>query len=189
MRKIAITLTALTVLLSVVSCGSGSGKHEATAEGFSEIEKEIKGEFGNDAYFTDIMVLYNKDIGTTVNVTTTNDPESLKMGEWNQMQGSWVQSSEISLEVPEGTKAVDFMYQLNDKINLTKLGELIEKSKKQLTDEKKLDNPTLTDAYISFPKNGDESETEYRVNLKPESGGTTFRFTYKLIGELVKMDY
>ena len=54
-------------------------------------------------------------------VTVTEAPESLKMGQWNNTQGKWVQNSDISLEVPQGSKVADFMFQLNDKINLSKL--------------------------------------------------------------------
>lgn len=181
-----IVTASISILLA--SCG-GSSKQPATAEGFSEIEAEIKNEFGEKAYFTDISISYDQSIGNIVGVTVTKDPQSLKMGQWNHMQGSWTQNSEISLEVPEGSKAEEFMYQLDDRINLTKLGELIEKSKKKLQDEKELDNPILDMAYISFPDNGDLSKTEYLVNLKPKNGGTTFYFYYNLSGELRKMNY
>jgi len=111
------------------------------------------------------------------------------MEQWNQVQGKWTQNSEIAIEVPEGTKASDFMFQLGDKISLAKLGELIENSKKKLQEEKNLDNPTLYNASVLFPKNGDVSKTEYSINLKPENGGTTFQFYYALDGKLLKMDY
>lgn len=81
------------------------------------------------------------------------------------------------------------MFQLDEKINLSKLGELVEKSSTQLKTEKDIENPTLHMASILFPKNGDVSKTEYLINLKPENGGTTFRFSYKLNGELLKMNY
>ena len=121
--------------------------------------------------------------------TVTDNPESLKMGQWNQTQSTWKQNSEISLEVPQGSKAADFMFQLNEKINLTKLGELVEKSSLQLTAEKNIENPALHMAFVKFPKNGDISKAEYTVMLKPENGGTTFTFYYKLNGDLIKMDY
>lgn len=176
-------------LLIFISCGGNTGDEPATAKGFSNIEKAIKSEFGNDAYFTDINIVYNKAIGNIVGVTVTKDPASLQMGQWNQTQGVWKQNSEISLEVPEGTKAADFMYQLGEQINLEKLGSLVEQSKKQLQEEKNLDNPALAMASVIFPKNGDISKAEYLVNLTPEHGGTTFHFYYKLNGELRKIDY
>ncbi len=189
MKKATLSIVLLVFITTLVSCGGGSGKQEATAKGFSEIEKEIKSEFGDGAYFTNVNVVYSEGIGNIVGVTVSEDPESLKMGQWNQVQGNWSQKSEITLEVPEGTKAADYMYQLGDEISLSKLGELVEKSKKQLEDEKNLDNPTLASASIFFPKNGDITKAEYIVNLKPENGGTTFQFSYKLNGELIKMDY
>lgn len=189
MKRLKYTIVALTFITALVSCGGGAGKQEATADGFSEIEKEIKNKFGDDAYYTDLDIIPIESIGNSISVTVTEDPESLKMGEWVLTQGTWKQSSEITLEIPEGSKAADFMFQFDEKINLSKLGELVEKSMAQLEVEKDIENPALHMASILFPKNGDVSKTEYLINLKPENGGTTFRFTYKLNGELIKMDY
>ena len=180
---------AIVTLSSLMSCGGGTNKQPVNAKDFEAIEKEIKSEFGDDAYYTELKILYIKGIGITVSTTVTDDPESLKMGQWDFAQSSWSQRSEVSLEVPNGTKAADFMFQLNENINLSKLGELVEQSKKQLTAEKNLENPILSNAFIKFPKNGDISKTEYAISLKPENGGTTFSFYYKLNGELIKMDY
>ena len=125
MKNLKRTVIALTIVSALISCGVGSSKFPATADGFTAIEKDIKSEFG-DAYFTDISVTYDKSVGNILNVTVTKDPLSLKMGQWNQIQGFWRQNSDISIEVPQGTKAEDYMYQLGKEISLTKLGELIE---------------------------------------------------------------
>ncbi len=188
MKVINITLVIATIL-TMVSCGGGTNKQPANAEGFGAIEKEIKSEFGDNAYYTDLKILYIKGIGNVISATVTDDPESLKMGQWNLSQNTWKQNSEITLEVPQGSKASDFMFQLNDKINLTKLGELVEKSSKQLTAEKSIENPMLSIAFIKFPKNGDISKTEYTVKLEPENGGTSFTFFYKVNGDLIKLNY
>ena len=111
------------------------------------------------------------------------------MGQWDLAQGAWTERSEITLEVPEGTKAADFMFQLNENINLSKLGGLVQKSIKQLTAEKDIENPILSIAYVKFPKNGDLSKVEYTVTLEPENGGTSFSFFYKLNGEFINMNY
>ncbi len=188
MKILKITIIVV-ALITLMACGGGTSKQPANAEGFGAIEKELKSKFGDDAYYTNLTIAYDKSLGNWISATVTQDPESMKMGEWLSTQGSWKQESEISLEVPKGTKAADFMYQLNDKINLTKLGELVEKSSKQLKTEKNIENPTLDMAFVKFPKNGDISKTEYTVRLKPESGGTSFTFYYKLNGELIKMDF
>lgn len=188
MNRLKHTIAAI-VLVALTSCGGGTKDQPANAQGFGEMEKALKNKFGGNAYYTDVKVLYINGIGNAISVTVTQEPNALKMEQWDQSQNSWKQNSEITLEVPEGTKAADFMFQLNDKINLKKLGELAEKSSKQLTVEKGIENPSLDIAYIKFPKNGDISKTEYYVSLKPEHGGTAFTFYYTITGELIKMDY
>ncbi|MEZ4875742.1 MAG: hypothetical protein R2793_09915 [Flavobacteriaceae bacterium] len=185
-----IQLVAITLLITtLIACGGGTGNQPANAKGFSEIEKELKSKFGDNAYFTDLTIMYDKSIGNMISTTVTDAPESLAMGQWTMSQGMWNQTSDITLEIPDGTKAADFMFQLDDNINLSTLGELVEKSKKQLTAEKNIENPSLTMADIYFPKNGDVSKAEYYVKLEPENGGTTFTFSYTLDGELIKMKY
>lgn len=184
--KLVIVTSCLFILYS---CGSGTSHQEATAEGFKVIEQELKSKFGDNAFYTDLKILYIKGMGNSISTTVTENPESLKMGEWDLTKNSWTQRSEITLEVPEGTKAADYMFQLNDNINLSQLGALVEVSKSQLASEKNIDNPVLSLAFVKFPKNGDLSKTEYAVRLEPETGGTSFSFYYTLDGELIKMDY
>ena len=108
MRKLRFAAFAIT-LITLGSCGSGSSNQPANAEGFKAIEADIKSEFGNEAYFTALSIMYDETIGNMVNITTTKDPSSLKMEEWNFSQGSWTQSSEVTIEIPEGTKAEDLV--------------------------------------------------------------------------------
>ncbi len=188
MKVMKLILT--TLLISLTSaCGNSTGKEVLNQKGFTAIEKSIKSQFGKDAYFTDVSVTHNKSIGNIVGITVTEEPASLKMGQWNFLQGNWEQNSEISIEVPTGVKAADFMFQLDEKINLSKLGELVETSIKTLQNKKQIEDPSLHMAAIKFPKNGDIVKTEYLVMLQPKNGGTTFTFQYKLNGDLIKMDY
>ncbi len=184
-----VVLFVLSILLITSSCSESTRNQPATAEGFKALENEIKNQFGNDAYYTDLTITYNKSIGNIVGVTVTEDPESLKMGQWNLTQDTWRQNSDISIEVPKGTKASDYMFQLGETINLHKLGGLVEQSVQKLKDEKDLINPTLSIAGLNFPDNGDSLKAEYMINLQPENGGTTFSFYYSLDGNLIKMDY
>ncbi|MDG5492038.1 hypothetical protein [Psychroserpens sp. SPM9] len=182
-------LFTLLVFIQLISCSSSTNNQPATSEGFTEIENELVSKFGKDAYYTDLTITYNKSIGNIIGVTVTEDPESLKMGQWNLTQDIWQQNSDITIEVPEGTKAADYMFQLGETISLSKLGGLVEQSVQKLKDEKNLDNPTLSIAGLIFPDNGDLSKTEYTISLNSENGGTTFRFYYTLEGDLIKMDY
>lgn len=183
-----LTIAALTTL-TLLSCGGSAGVESHNAKGFGELEADLKSEFGDDAYYTDLNILYVASMGTSISTTVTSDPASLKMGEWHNGLGSWEQTSEVTLEIPEGTKASDFMFQLNDQFSLSKLGGLVEESLKSLKAEKKIDNPILSMAYIKFPDNGDVSKAEYVVTLEPENGGTSFTYSYSLEGELLDMNY
>jgi len=188
MKVLKFTLVLISTVI-LISCGGSSDMHTADEKGFAAIEKEIKNKFGDHSYFTDLTITHNNSIGNIIGVTVTDAPESLKMGQWNLTQGNWMQNSEISLEVPEGSKAADFMFQLNQKINLSTLGILAEKSSKQLETEKNIKNPILSIAYIKFPQNGDQAKTEYIVKLQPENGGATFTFSYKLNGDFINLNY
>ena len=185
------TKRLLTIIVTILlySCGSSTSNQPANAKGFETIENELKDKFGKTAYYTDLTITYNQSIGNIVGVTVTEDPESLKMGQWNLTQDTWQQHSDITLEVPKGTKASDYMFQIGEAISLSKLGGLVEQSIQKLKDEKHLENPVLSTARVYFPDNGDVSKAEYFVNLQPENGGTTFRFRYGLNGDLIKMNY
>jgi len=187
MKKLQFALfIGLGLLLG--SC-SGAKNAEANAEGFGQIEKEMKSKFGDNAYYTQINISYDKRMGNMISTTVTDAPESLGMGEWTNLQGVWNQTSEVTIELPEGTKATDFMFQLGDKISLTKMGELVEESMKSLTKEKGIENPVLDGAYIKYPDNGDISKAQYSIMLEPENGGTTFSYYYNLDGSFDRMNY
>lgn len=189
MRLLKFTTLIAISLLTLVSCGNQSGGKLDSAKDFVAIEKEIKSEFGSDAYYTELTITYNQSIGSIIGTTVTEDPESMKMGQWSLVQDTWTKKSEVFLEVPEGSKAAEFMFQLDEKINLETLGGLVSTSIETLKAKKDLENPKLHMAFIKFPKNGDVPKTEYVVMLKPEHGGTTFTFSYTLDGTLINMDY
>ncbi len=187
--KVLKLISTVTIIALLISCGNSIGNESPDREGFTAIEQNIKDAFGEDAYFTDLTITYTKAIGNIIGVTVTKEPTSLKMGQWNATRGNWTQNSEITLEVPQGTEAADFMFQLGEKINLSKLGELVQTSIKTLKDEKNIENPILQMAAINFPENGDIVKTEYLVMLQPENGETTFTFQYRLNGNLIEMNY
>ncbi|CAM1357963.1 hypothetical protein [Tenacibaculum xiamenense] len=188
--KVSKYVFMLMLFALTFSCGKSMSKQSADKEGFTAIEKELKAKFGNNAHYTDLNISYDKSVGNMIGLTVTDAPETLKMGSYVFSEHtSWKQNSEVTIEIPKGTKAKDYMFQLDDKINLTKLGELVEKSKEQLTTDKDLKNPSFKMGFIKYPKNGDISKAEYIIKLEPQNGGTSFSFYYKLNGDLIKMDY
>lgn len=189
LNRISLFFAFFVIIKLIFACSDSTSNQPATKDGFTQIEKELKSKFGENAYYTDLSITYNASIGNIIRVTVTEDPESLKMGQWNSTQGNWQQNSNITVEVPTGTKATDYMFQLGESISLSKLGELVEQSVQQLKDEKQLNNPTLSIAVLNFPDTGDISKAKYMINLQPEHGGSTFSFYYTLSGDLIKMDY
>jgi hypothetical protein len=187
MKKLKFTLIAVVSALALTSCGGGT--EAANGEGFASLEKEVKTKFGENAYFTDLTVSYVESIGNVVSVNVTEDPESLKMGEWNLTNGTWNQTSEITLEVSEGSKASDFMFQLKDKFSMKALGDLVEESIEKLKAEKKIEEPVLSMAFIMFPDDGDISKAKYCVKLEPKTGGTSFSYYYQIDGTFIEMNY
>ncbi|APY07619.1 hypothetical protein BWZ20_04585 [Winogradskyella sp. J14-2] len=188
-NKMSLFLAIIVTSTLLVSCSDSISNLPATKEGFTEIENKLKSKFGDDAYYTDLTITYNKSIGNIIGVTVTENPESLKMGQWNLTQDIWQQNSDITVEVPAGTKASDYMFQLGNTISLSQLGGLVQKSIQRLKDEKQLSNPTLSIAGLNFPNTGEISKAKYMINLQPENGGTTFSFYYALNGDLIKADY
>jgi len=189
LNKLGLFFVILVLMNFIISCSNTISNQPATEEGFSEIENALKNKFGKGAYYTDLTITHNKFIGNIIGVTVTVDPESHKMGQWNLTQDTWQQNSDITLEVPEGTKAAGYMFQLGETVDLAQLGRLIEQSVEKLKVEKLLENPTLSIAGLNFPDNGNISEAKYTINLQSENGGTTFSFLYSLSGDLIEMTY
>ncbi|MCH2196997.1 hypothetical protein [Kordia sp.] len=187
MKIVNYTMIVIVIVaLSLLSCKKEANILTANAITFGEIEKMMKHEFGENAYYTDVSIRYSKAMGSVVTATVTNVPHSLKMEKWNATEDVWKKISDIFIEVPYGTLAADFMFRLNDTINLFTLGDLAEKSSIKLKNENNIQNPALHLASIIFPKNGDITKTEYCIILKPENSNKTFSFFYTIEGKLIK---
>jgi len=162
--------------------------------GFEMIQNDLKKKFGDDAYYTDISIINSPGEGTgsgiSLHLTVTKDPKSLKMQEWAyNSQTNWNNTADITLEIPEGDSATDFMYQLNGNFDLKNIGELVENSVKKITSEKDIENVVLDMVLLKTPDNTDVSGTTIFIRMKPENGGTAFNFRYALTGELLSFDY
>lgn len=178
MKRLLLIILFIFSVTNVTSCKKGIHKQPTNSKGFEEIEKEIKEKFGNNPYFTELSISYSKKTGNRINLTVTKNPQLSKIEEWNNIKGNWNQYSEISFETPKGMKASDFMFQLDKNINLKRIGQLIELSKKSLKEEQHIKNSFLDLTFIKFPKNGDLSKTEFIVQLKQENNNTIFSFNY-----------
>lgn len=177
------------MMLAVVSCGIGPKNYSQDAAGMEAWGEDMKAKFGADAWYTQLGLSYS-DGTPGVTVTETDDPASLKMREWIWSNyAGWKQTSDVTLEIEDGTPAEVFMFQLDKEVSIKMVGELVEKSKTQLTAEKNIDNPRIKTVFMSAPDDGDKSRMRIDITLEPENGGTRFRFEYNLAGELESFDY
>ncbi len=184
MKKNLFILVSLCLGLAFFS--SCSKKYTQDAKGFSEIEVDLKSKFGEDAYYTNISVVYDKNVGNIINLAETKEPASLEMKEWNYLKGAWNQIADVTLEI-SGGEAKDFMFQLGKDVSLGKVGEMVEASKEKLADEKKIDNAVAKIVSVKVPDNGDK--INIFISLEPENGGTSFTFFYDLEGNLTQFNY
>lgn len=172
--------------LFLSSCGGGKQAVEGK-EDFVRIEKELKSKFSENSYYTQFSVIGAGQSGSVVSVQVTKDPSSLKLEGWNYIQGSWKQQSEITLEL-SGGKPEDFMFSLSE-LNISKIGELVEASKKKVSEEKQINDLVIDVVSVNTPKRADKSETNITIFLKPKNGGTCFKFYYTMQGDLKSFDY
>jgi len=186
MKNIIYTL----VLIAFISCGKKKSFTE-NASSLQNVKKVLISKFGGEAFYTSISLSNSRtSSGDLLSVTQTKDPSSLQMEDWAYLDGKWTQSSEITLELSEGAKAEDFMFQLDESIvKFDLLGKLVEQSKQKIIEEKKIDDVIVESIFINAPNNGDFSTMEYYIIIKPKNGGTGFDFHYKMDGTLLKSDY
>ncbi|WP_405411476.1 hypothetical protein [Maribacter sp. Asnod1-A12] len=173
-------------LFVLVSCGNGKTNYAENAVSIKSLGDELQSEFG-DAYYTSINVT-SSDLGSVVTVTNTEDPSSMKMADWSYFQGSWKQNSDITLEVPEGAKAQDYMFQVGKQVKFDVLGKIVDDAKAKLKTDKKIDGKVQT-ILVNAPNDGNFESMEYYLTLEPMSGGTSFDFQYQMDGTLIKYDY
>jgi len=172
----------------MLSCNNTSIKNINDSSSLNKLKTELDTKFGADAFFTSLNIVYS-DYGPIINTMQTEKPESNTMTEWNFGNGRWKKASNVTLEIPAGSKSTDFMFQLDKPISFELLGELIEKSKKTIITDKNLDEVRVESILINAPKSGDFSTMKYYITIAPANGGTKFNFIYSLDGSLDKMDY
>lgn len=183
MKKIIYTL----ILVVCFSCG----KKQNFAKDASSIQlfkKELTDKFGEDAYYTSISLTHTLS-GDILGVTQTENPSSLKMGEWSYLMGKWTQNSDITLELSQGSKAKDFMFKLDGStVKFDLLGKLVEQSKEKVIKEKKVKEVVVKSIFINAPDHGDFNKMEYYITVAPKEGGTSFDFWYTINGTLRKFN-
>lgn len=188
MKAVTFKLVSVLMLATFLFSSCGKKNYSYDANGFGEIAAELKSKFGEDAFYSNINITDGKQAGTVMNVTVTKDPASLSMEEWAYSQGVWQQTANVTVEIGSG-EAKDFVFNLKDDVDLTKVGGLVEASKKKLADEKQIEDAAMQITTISAPNGAPKSELQYTIIMTPKNGGTSFSFFYDSKGELTQFDY
>jgi hypothetical protein len=191
MKKQVIGVMALIMVL-LYSCKSFNDREKdfETDDGISKIASSLDNEFGKNASYTDVTLSYAKGIGTTISATGTKDPTSVKLLSKQKVNGSWQNVSEVTLEIDGDARPADFMFTLNDVQNLKKVPEMIKTSIEKIKKEKNFD-VVAEHVSVKAPEriNSADDKPEYNINLRPETGGTSFIMIFDSQGNFQKMVY
>lgn len=168
--------------LLMFSCKSGF-EHNKT--GMEKLNKELKEEFGADAWYTSIELVNSGGSDDVVTVDETKDPNSLKQEQWSQFHGFWEKKADITLSI-QGAEPKSFMFQLDKEVSLSKLGELMEQSQKQLREEKKIEDSEVVLAQIkaSNKMNTKQEGLYYSISLQSKKTSKNYNFVYGMDGTL-----
>lgn len=184
MRRLK-TLLICSLPFLVFSCKSGFEHNRA---GMEKLSKELKDEFGAEAWYTSIELANSGGSDDIVTVDQTKDPNSLKQEQWSQFHGFWDKKADITLSI-QGAEPKSFMFQLDKEVSLTKLGELMEQSSKQLQ-EKGADDAQVILAQIkaSNQMNTKSEGIYYSISLESKKKGKSYNFVYNLDGTLKSLN-
>lgn len=178
----------LSLLSFTILCSCG-GKYYEDKESLMELKEELDSQFGKDAYYTQLFILdKGHDKGSMISVRQTNDPSSLKMRDWTK-DGVWQQTSDVTLELPEGEKAEDYMFQLGKQVKFDIMGQMLEDAKNKVIEEKGMKDIRVKSITIAAPDDGDFESMVCSIDIEPKSGGTTFSFMYNMDGTLKDFSY
>lgn len=178
MKSITYLILFMTTFL-ICSCNTESITPDE--KGFTQIEKDLKNKFGENAFYTDFSLESKLSEGNVINVTVTKDPSSLKMKGYENIKGDWEQTSEVSLELEKGA-IENYMFTLNNDVSIAKMGSLIEISSEKLKKEKGVADVSLVIASVEASVNGQKDEMTYCIKLKSEDNNH-YSFSYDIDGE------
>lgn len=186
--QLVMMIAVFVVALSSCQSFGGGGRKFETTDGVADLVSGLKGEFGKDAYYTEISFNYHKSTGTTISATGTKDPESKKMISKQKMKGAWEDLSEISLEITGDAKAAEFMYTLKEVDEFKKVPGMIKTSIDKIKKEKNFDVvPTSVSVIAPDELKGQPQKLRYLLYFQPESGGTKFTMIFDQEGNFTKM--
>jgi len=149
------------------------------------MNEELKNKFGENAWYTSIVIRGKNGTNNTITVDQTDDPNSLKQEQFSYSNGFWEKKTDISLRI-DGGQPQDYMFQLDKEVSIEKLYALMEESLATLEKEE-----GVSDAHVSFTsiKSSNEMTRKvdgiiYTISLYSNGENKSYSFVYNLNGEL-----
>lgn len=183
--KKSVACLGLALMSLFSACRSG---FEHNKSGMAVLDKEIKEEFGKDAWFTRIELSNKSGSDDAISLDMSKDPNSLQQEQWTQYHGIWNKEANVTLSV-QGAEPKAFMFQLDKEASLPMLGELMEKSVAQLRTEKGIEDPQVIFGQIrsNHAMNDKHSGIMYHIAIESKKAAKSFYFIYDLDGHLVSL--
>lgn len=177
------------ILVSFTACEyfGGGGRTFESADGISGLISGLKSQFGDNASFKSIVMIYDESSGTSVSATGTDNPSGNIMIEKTKIKGFWQDNAEITVELEQNSKLSDFIFSL-DQINLEQVPGLVQQAKDKVSQEKSIDKVVAKMVSFTVPDRlGRDFKPTIDVNVEPENGGTDFTVQFNTQGQFVNM--
>ena len=177
-------LQLFSFLFACFLLSSCSGGYNFNADSLTKLNTDLKAKFGEDAWYTSIVLKDNGKGRNIITVDVTKDPNSLRQAQW-VLRGEWEKSSDITVQIANG-KPEDYMFQLDQKVSFTQLSKLINNSIDQLKDQENIVDATVETASV-ISKNeirSSESRILYTISLHSAAKDKSYSFVYNLDGSL-----
>ena len=160
-------------------------------QSFSDAENFLKQEYlqistgrANPALLDSVNVESYGSFQPVKNIAsiTLEDARTMKVSPWDKGQIKDIERAIVDSQLP-------FSLSVDDTGVRVHVPQMTEESKKKIIEEKGIPEVRVEDIIIKAPNNGDFNRMKYFINISPKSGGTDFKFWYKMDGTLDKFDY
>lgn len=153
-----------------------------------QLQKELTEKFGAEAWYSEITVLSPTLDETMIRVKETKDPNSLKGKTWVKESDSWIPSDDVLFQFNDG-KPENHLFQLNKKVTIQRLVQLIDTSKKSLR-QKSIDDAVIHFVSIQSAQMviNPARRVLYNISFQSKDRDRSYSFIYDLNGKLISFN-
>jgi hypothetical protein len=179
-------------LLALICCSLGFSSCKKgfnySSESMARLNGELKDKFGNDAWYTSIIIRHDpqKDSDNIITVMETKDPNSLKQEQWVFRDGFWEKAANVTVQIGSG-KPSDYMFRLDKAVRLSLLTKLMEQSQQKLSVDKNIKDAQFD--FVSITSNNEwqnrKQSIVYTISLHSAGQDKSYSMVYNLNGALI----